>query len=133
MALSGHKQRDTSPLYMGADRLFVHGRTGFPDSSVQNMDGKWIDTYLITTGDEPSAGRAVGHGVLDVVTLGFWEAIGTPIEALVGREEHDRFEVSYDVNNKIERIERFNRKPHPDYKGYKLQKTQPQTVDYYSY
>jgi len=130
MALSGHKQRDISTFYVGADRLFVHGRTGFPDSSIQDKDGKWIDTYLIISGDEPSAGRAIGYGALDVITLGLWEVIGTPLELAVGSEDHDRFEIFYDENDKIERLERFNRKPHPDYKGYELQETLPHAVDY---
>ncbi len=130
MALSGNKQQDISTFYVGADRLFVHGRTGFPDSSIQDKDGKWIDTYLIISGDEPSAGRALGHGALDVITLGLWEVIGTPIELAVGSEDHDRFEIFYDENDKIERLERFNRKPHPSYKDADLQKTQPYPIDY---
>ena len=85
MALSGNKQQDISTFYVGADRLFVHGRTGFPDSSIQDKDGKWIDTYLIISGDEPSTGRAIGHGAMDVLTLGLWEVIGTPFEAVVGK------------------------------------------------
>lgn len=130
MALSGNKQQDISTFYVGADRLFVHGRTGFPDSSIQDKDGKWIDTYLIISGDEPSTLRAIGHSALDVVTLGLWEVIGTPIELAVGSEDHDRFEIFYDENDKIERLERFNRKPHPSYKDADLQKTQPYPIDY---
>ncbi len=129
MALSGNKQQDISTFYVGADRLFVHGRTGFPDSSIQDKDGKWIDTYLIISGDEPSAGRAMGHGALDVLTLGLWEVIGTPIELAVGSEDHDRFEIFYDENDKIERVEKFNRKPHPSYKGSGLQKSELKPVN----
>ncbi len=50
--------------------------------------------YQYEVGNEPSAGRAVGHGVMDVLTLGLWEIIGTPIEAVQG----DKYEltVTYD-------------------------------------
>ena len=47
----------------------------------QCKDGKYIETYKSV---ESASGlhyvRAVGHGVLDVVTLGLWELAGTPIE-----------------------------------------------------
>jgi len=109
MALSGNKQRDISTFYHGSDRSFVHAKTGLPDSSFQDKEGKWIDTYLIVTGDEPSAGRAIGHGALDVITLGLWEVIGTPIEAVAGSEEYQSFIIHYDKDNKIERVERYDK------------------------
>ena len=108
MALSGSEQRDTSVFYQGAHRSFVHAKTGLPYHSIKDKDGGWIDTYLIVKGNEPSAGRAIGHGVMDVLTLGLWEVIGTPIEAFAGREEHDRFVLYYDQEDKIERVERFH-------------------------
>lgn len=111
MALSGNKPRDTSTFYHGSDRSFVHAKTGLPDSSFQDEEGRWIDTYLIVTGDEPSAGRAIGHGALDVVTLGLWEVIGTPIEAVAGSEEYQSFIIHYDKDNKIERVERYDKEP----------------------
>ena len=60
------------------------------------MEDGWIDTYLLVKGNESSAGRAIGHGVMDVLTLGLWEVIGTPIEAVAGTEKHDRFVIYYD-------------------------------------
>lgn len=41
-----------------------------------------IATYEYIVGNEPSTGRAVGHAAMDVLTLGVWEIIGTPIEAM---------------------------------------------------
>ena len=130
MALSGNKQRDISTFHVGADKSFVHAKTGLPDSSFQDEEGRWIDTYLIVSGDEPSAGRAIGHGAMDVLTLGLWEVIGTPIEAVAGSEEYQSFIIHYDKDNKIERVERFNRKQYPNNKGADLQKTQPYPIDY---
>ena len=55
---------------------------GQPKSLTSHEDGKLTANYEYTVGNEPSTGRAVGHGVLDVMTLGLWEVVGTPIEAL---------------------------------------------------
>lgn len=105
MALSGKEQKDTSTFYKGADRSLVHAKTGVPDSTFQDNDGQWVDTYIIVTGNEPSAGRALGHGAMDVLTLGIWEVIGTPIEAVAGKEDHQSFIIYYNNKNKIDRVE----------------------------
>jgi len=86
MTLSGNEQVDTSALYQGPHSSFIHAKTGLPFTAVQGKDGRWIDTYLLVKGNESSAGRAIGHGVMDVLTLGLWEVIGTPIEAVAGTE-----------------------------------------------
>jgi hypothetical protein len=107
MALSGNEQKDTTVFYNGAERSFVHAKVGLPDTAVQDKDGNWIDTYLIVKGNEPSAGRAIGHGVMDVLTLGLWEAFGTPIEAAAGSEKQSRYVIYYDENQKIQKVERI--------------------------
>jgi hypothetical protein len=50
-------------------------------------------------GNEPSAGRAVGHAVMDVLTLGIWEIAGTPIEGFQG--EKYRATVIYGDDDKV--------------------------------
>jgi len=107
MALSGTEERDTSVFYNGAERSFVQAKVGLPDVSIQDKDGIWIDTYLIVKGNEPSAGRAIGHGVMDVLTLGLWEVVGTPIELAAGMEDKNRFVIYYDENQKIVNVERI--------------------------
>jgi len=104
MALSGSEQRDTSVFYQGSHRSFVHAKTGLPYHSIKDKDGRWIDTYLIVKGNEPSAGRAIGHGVMDVLTLGLWEVIGT--------------------------VERVHIEARPVDKDANLRKTQPYPMDY---
>ena len=47
-------------------------------------DGGRECVYEYELGNEPSTGRAVLHGGLDVLTLGLWEIVGTPIEATMG-------------------------------------------------
>ena len=130
MALSGTEQKDTSVFYQGAHRSFVHAKTGLPSHSIKDKDGKWIDTYIIVKGNEPSAGRAIGHGVMDVLTLGLWEVIGTPIEAIAGGEEHVRYVLYYDQEDKIETVERVHIEARPVDKDANLRKTQPYPMDY---
>jgi hypothetical protein len=55
--------------------------------------------YRYEVGNEPSAGRAAGHAVLDVLTLGLWEIAGTPIEAVQG--EKYTATIVYDGNDKV--------------------------------
>ena len=53
------------------------------------MDGnKQIEIYEIEIGNEPSAGRAIAHGTMDILTLGLWEFIGTPIEVTTGEKSY---------------------------------------------
>ena len=107
MALSGSKNKDTSVIYKGSERSFVIAKLGLPDHSIQDDDGNWVDTYYIKEGNEPSAGRAIGHGVMDVLTLGLWEVIGTPIEAVAGSEDVQTIKIFYDEKDKIVEIERI--------------------------
>jgi hypothetical protein len=129
MALSGNEQRDTSIFYNGAERSFVIAKVGLPDTSVQDKDGNWIDTYFIVQGNEPSAGRAVGHGALDVVTLGLWEVFGTPIEAAAGKEQKSRYVIYYDENQKIQKVERIHVESNPVDEDTNLKQIQPYPVD----
>ena len=46
-----------------------------------------VDLYEYEIGNKPSAGRAIGHGVMDILTLGLWEIIGTPIEGFQGEKK----------------------------------------------
>ena len=48
---------------------------------------------------EPSAGRAIGHGVMDFLTFGVWEVIGTPIEGFQG--ERYQATITYDRDDKV--------------------------------
>ena len=65
---------------------------------------------LVLPGSEPAmrvraspAARAVLHGGMDVLTLGLWEVVGTPLEAVQGQ----KFEmtVTYGPDGKAKAIE----------------------------
>ena len=130
MALSGNEQKDTSVFYNGAERSFVHAKVGLPDAAVQDKDSNWIDTYFIVQGNEPSAGRAIGHGAMDVLTLGLWEVFGTPIEAASGKEQKSRYVIYYDENQKIQKVERIHVESSPVDEGSNLKQIQPYPVDH---
>ena len=65
-------------------------------------DGNRVDVYEYEVGNEPSGGRAIGHAAMDVVTLGAWELIGTPIEGFTGDKR--RISITYDKNDVVKKL-----------------------------
>lgn len=43
---------------------------------------------------------------MDVLTVGLWEAVGTPLELMVVGKAYDKFVIYYDQDDKIQRAER---------------------------
>lgn len=101
MAMSGQEPQDTSVVYPGSPRSVVIAKLGPPETSKKNGDGTYTDSYLIVKGNAPSTGRAVAHGALDVLTLGAWELVGTPMELGAGYERKSRLVIRYDGNHEI--------------------------------
>lgn len=99
MALSGEQEPDLGAFAVGATRGEVELQLGRPVSTASRPDGGRTDVYEYELGDEPSAARAIGHGVMDLMTLGFWEIVGTPIEATQG--EKRRVVVEYDAKDRV--------------------------------
>ncbi len=100
MALHGKPDTDLSVLKTGEDRAVVRANLGSPESVTTNTD-----TFIACKGKEASTGRAIGHGIMDVLTLGLWEVIGTPVEAISDSSgECRRIAVEYDSNNKVVNI-----------------------------
>jgi len=65
----------------------------------RNMKSQFIQGY--STGAK--AGRVLFHGAADVVTLGLWEVVGTPAEAVFSGDEM-AYEVSYDNDDRIHQV-----------------------------
>ena len=99
MAASGSYDKDVSVLRIGMPRADVTFHLGTPQAANHHDDGTTTHIFEFEHGNEPSLGRAVGHAVLDVLSFGLWEAIGTPIEASAG--ETIRLSVTYDENDKV--------------------------------
>ena len=100
MALSGEENKDTSILFPGAPRAVVIAKLGVPDTSAKK-DEKWVDSYVIHKGNEPSMGRAAAHAGLNLVSFGAWELIGTAWELGAGAEEIQRIVVYYDESEEV--------------------------------
>ncbi len=101
MAMSGKKQPELGAIRVGATRGEIELQMGSP-IEIREDNGGRIDVYEYEIGNEPSAGRAIGHGVMDVLTLGLWEIAGTPIEGVQG--EKKRLLITYDENDYVIKV-----------------------------
>ena len=99
MAMSGSRNSDLGAIKVGASRGEVEMQLGSPIRSASLDNGARSDVYAYEIGNEPSAARAVGHGVMDVLTLGLWEVVGTPIEGFQGEKHHAT--ITYDQNDRV--------------------------------
>lgn len=99
MALSGEENPDLGAVRLGAARSEVELHLGAPIRSASLEDGRRADVYQYQIGNEPSAGRAIGHGMMDFLTLGLWEVVGTPIEGVQGETYHAT--ITYDRDDKV--------------------------------
>ena len=87
MAMSGKEDPNFAAFRVGSTRGEVELQLGSPVSSVTIPEGKRVDVYEYEIGNKQSATRAIYHGVLDVLTVGLWEIIGTPIEGSIGEKK----------------------------------------------
>lgn len=101
MAMSGKKEPQLGAVRAGATRGEVELQLGHPVEAHEE-NGRRVDIYEYEIGNEPSAGRAIGHGVMDVLTLGLWEVAGTPIEGMQG--EKKRLAITYDEHDIVTHV-----------------------------
>jgi hypothetical protein len=102
MALSGKKEPNIGAIKVGSSRGEVEMHLGPPTTSTTLENKTRADIYEYELGNEPSAGRALGHGVMDVLTLGIWEVVGTPIELVQGDKR--QITIMYDPNDHVKSI-----------------------------
>ena len=98
MALSGKPDTDVSALRIGQPRDEVIMIIGQPIKTMSTETGR-MDVFKCQRGNAPSGGRAIGHAVMDWLTLGVWEIIGTPVEAMSGETFY--LTVNYDKEDKV--------------------------------
>ena len=104
MAMSGKENIDTSIMFPGSPRQVVIAKAGPPELSTSNDEGKRVDTYFVTKGNQPSVARAGVHALLDLLTFFLWEFLGTAWEFGAGRSEKSRYVLTYDKEDKIEDV-----------------------------
>lgn len=80
-------------------------------SRSQGADGVESITFR-TQQQSGSAVRAVGHGVADVFTLGLWEVVGTPTEAIVNKNRYWVYTASFNESGRLIKLD-FDRSVAP--------------------
>lgn len=101
MAMHGKRDANVGALSIGQDRAIVLANIGQPSKTVTTDDGR-VDVFELQRGNAPSGGRALAHGAIDLFTLGLWEVIGTPIEAMQG--ESYTLTIEYDKQDKVKKV-----------------------------
>ncbi len=104
MAMNGTKDPDLTVLQEGASRAEVELQLGPALSDITLPIGNHYCTYEYSLGNEPSAGRTVGHVFLDVLTVGLWEIVGTPIEMAAANTEDFTVTVEYGPDMKLRQV-----------------------------
>ena len=101
MALHGKPEPNLGAIEIGQKRSIVLLNLGQPAKTLQDEAGR-IDVFELERGNAPSAGRAVGHAAMDVLTFGAWEIIGAPVEGFIG----DKFSLTihYDNEDKVSKM-----------------------------
>ena len=98
MAAGGHDGPNLAILRAGATRQEVEHELGSPLKVTS--EGTGIYTYKFEHGRKPKAGSAAVHAGMDVVTLGLWEVIGTPVE--MAQIKQGEATVTYDDNDVVQ-------------------------------
>ena len=103
MALHGEREPNLAVCRVGATQGEIELELG-PPTSITSVEGGGTQcTYEYQIGNEPSAGRAALHAGMDVLTLGIWELVGTPTEAIQG--EDFQLIVTYGPEGKAQNIQ----------------------------
>jgi hypothetical protein len=104
MAAKQPDKKNVDLFRIGTPRTMLLGEFGAPATS-ETRKGRKYEIFKFVQGYSTGvkAGRALFHGAADVMTLGMWEVVGTPAEAIFSGDEM-AFEVSYDRNNRIDQV-----------------------------
>lgn len=108
MALSGQPDPNISALAEGQERDIVILNLGQPTKTML-ADNKQVGIFELERGNEQSVGRATGHAIMDLLTLGGWEIIGTPIEGFAG--DTITLQIEYDNENKVKSVKTLESQP----------------------
>lgn len=89
----------------GTPRGALLGEFGHPTSTETKPDGTKCDSFSFTQGYSggAKAGRAFLHGIADVLTLGAWELIGTPAEAVFSGSTVG-YQTCYDKDDRVQTV-----------------------------
>ena len=104
MAAKQPSKKDVGLLSVGIPRNLVLAELGQPIAT-ESKNGKRVEVYSFVQGYAKAArvGRSIAHGAADVLTLGLWEAVGTPTEAAFDGTRV-AYEVTYDSSDRVELV-----------------------------
>jgi hypothetical protein len=104
MAAKQPDKKNVELFQVGTSRTALLGEFGTP-AVTETRGGKKYEIFKFVQGYSTGvkAGRALFHGAADVLTLGLWEVVGTPTEAIF-RGDEMAFEVSYDDYDQIDQV-----------------------------
>lgn len=104
MAAKQPSKKNLDVLNEGTPRSVVLAELGQPLAS-DTKDGKKVDVFKFTQGysQGTKASRAMFHTAADVLTIGMWEVVGTPTEAIFNGDPM-AYEVTYNADEKVEKV-----------------------------
>jgi len=105
MAARQPDKKNLKTLEIGTPRNNVVAEFGSPASTETDSQGNKVDIFQFKQGFNTAtkATRSLVHGVADVFTLGLWEVVGTPAEAIFGGKDM-AVKVTYDKDEKIKDV-----------------------------
>jgi hypothetical protein len=104
MAAKQPSEKNVDLFKVGTPRSRLLAEFGSPTmSEVRNEKKSEIFKFVQGYSSGVKAGRAFFHGAADVVTLGLWEVVGTPTEAVFSGDEM-AYEVTYDDKDRIDQV-----------------------------
>lgn len=95
-------KKDFNVLNVGTPRDVVLGEFGPPISSTKNDEGELVEYWSFRQGDTrgEKMGKAASHAALDVVTLGFWELLGTNFD----EKDLLTYVITFDRDEKVKAV-----------------------------
>ncbi|SEK84125.1 hypothetical protein [Nitrosovibrio tenuis] len=104
MAATQPSAKNTELFRVGTSRNALLAEFGAP-AVTEVRNGRQHEVFRFVQGYSTAArsGRALLHGVADVATLGLWEVVGTPTEAIFSGDEM-AYDVTYDKDDVVDQV-----------------------------
>jgi len=98
---------DVGLLRVGAERIQIEATFGPPATITPMQDGRTKVTYRLDPNAHSEGARSAavaGHLAMDLLTLGLWEVVGTPLE-IAARESLSSYTLIYGPDHKVQSVE----------------------------
>lgn len=102
MAASGKDNPKIEDIRPGTLKSVVEAQLGKPVNIQKNADGSFVAEYFYEMNDMPDPNRAAAYGALDVMTLGLWELVGTPLEA--SRTDLKKIKIAFNRQQRVTKV-----------------------------